>query len=54
MLFYNQLSAVSYRTGYTFTGAFPLSIQEGEAMQVEFILKNISFANPATESAAAE
>ena len=51
---YYQLSAVTNRTGYTFTGAFPLSIQESEAAQVEFILKNVSFIDPATKSGDAE
>lgn len=43
---YYQLSAVSEGAGYTFTGSFPLSIQESEASQVEFILKNASFKDP--------
>lgn len=43
---YYQLSAASERTGYAFTGSFPLSIQDSEADQVEFILKNVSFVDP--------
>lgn len=46
---YYQLSATVARTGYTFTGSFPLSIQDSEADQVLFILKNASFADPATK-----
>ncbi|MDD5054890.1 MAG: hypothetical protein PHZ00_01330 [Candidatus Peribacteraceae bacterium] len=44
---YYQLSAVSGNTGYTFTGSFPLSIQDSEADEVSFILRNVSFVNPA-------
>ncbi len=43
---YYQISASQDKTGYTFTGSFPLSIQESEADQVKFILKNVSFKNP--------
>lgn len=43
---YYQVSASQDRTGYTFTGSFPLSIQEDEAAQVKFILKNVSFKDP--------
>lgn len=43
---YYQVSAASGRTGYTFTGSFPLSIQDSEADQVTFILKNVSFTDP--------
>ncbi|OGJ66278.1 hypothetical protein A3A67_00970 [Candidatus Peribacteria bacterium RIFCSPLOWO2_01_FULL_51_18] len=46
---YYQLSAVKEKTGYTFTGSFPLSIEPSEADQVLFILKNISFADPGSE-----
>jgi len=47
---YYQLSAAKERTGYSFTGSFPLSIEEDEAAQVMFILKSISFRDPgATE-----
>lgn len=48
---YYQLSAVSAKTGYTFTGSFPLSIQDAEANEVSFILRNVSFANPAEKAA---
>lgn len=44
---YYQVSATKERTGYTFTGSFPLSIQDTEADQVKFILKNVSFKDPA-------
>lgn len=43
---YYQVSATKDRTGYTFTGSFPLSIQDTEATQVKFILKNVSFQDP--------
>ena len=43
---YYQLSAVKEKTGYAFTGSFPLSIQDSEADQVSFILKNVSFTDP--------
>ena len=43
---YYQLSATVQRTGYTFTGSFPLSIQDNEAAEVLFILKNASFREP--------
>ena len=43
---YYQLSAVSEKVGYTFTGSFPLSIQDSEATQVVFILQNASFTDP--------
>lgn len=43
---YYQVSATQERTGYTFTGSFPLSIQDSEAAQVKFILKNVSFKEP--------
>ncbi len=45
---YYQLGAVKERTGYTFTGSFPLSITDAEANEVGFILKNVSFVDPAT------
>lgn len=51
---YYQLSAVSDKNGYTFTGSFPLSIQDSEASEVQFILKNVSFINPTPASAAAK
>lgn len=47
---YYQLSAVSGETGYTFTGSFPLSIEDSEADEVNFILRNVSFVNPAEKS----
>jgi hypothetical protein len=47
---YYQISVTKDRDGYTFTGSFPLSIQESEAEQVQFILKNVSFINPAPEA----
>lgn len=43
---YYQVSATKDRTGYTFTGSFPLSIQDSEADQVKFILINVSFQDP--------
>ncbi len=43
---YYQVSATKEKTGYTFTGSFPLSIQDTEADQVRFILKNVSFQDP--------
>lgn len=43
---YYQISASQDKTGYTFTGSFPLSIQDSEVEQVRFILKNVSFADP--------
>lgn len=43
---YYQVSAAKEKNGYTFTGSFPLSIQDAEADQVKFILKNISFSDP--------
>lgn len=46
---YYQISAAQDKTGYTFTGSFPLSIQDSEADQVKFILKNISFKDPNAE-----
>lgn len=46
---YYQLSAAKERTGYSFTGSFPLSIEEDEAAQVMFILKSVSFKEPAVE-----
>lgn len=48
---YYQVSAANGRTGYTFTGSFPLSIQENEAESVKFILKNVSFREPTTDAA---
>lgn len=45
---YYQISVSQDKTGYTFTGSFPLSIQDSEAEQVKFILKNVSFKDPAT------
>lgn len=49
---YYQLSAVNGRSGYTFTGSFPLSVTDAEANGVLFILKNVSFSNPKSGSAA--
>lgn len=43
---YYQISVSKERDGYTFTGSFPLSIQDAEAEQVKFILKNVSFTDP--------
>lgn len=48
---YYQLSAAVERTGYTFTGSFPLSIQDSEANEVLFIMKNVSFTDPAAKAA---
>ncbi len=47
---YYQVSAAKDKIGYSFTGSFPLSIQPSEADQVTFILKNISFVNPADKA----
>ncbi len=47
---YYQLSASIDRSGYTFTGSFPLSIQDSEASEVLFILKNASFVDPTTKA----
>lgn len=44
---YYQLSATVEKTGYTFTGSFPLSVEDSEANEVLFILKNASFKEPA-------
>ncbi len=49
---YYQISASQNKTGFTFTGSFPLSIQESEADQVTFILKNISFKDPSAVASA--
>lgn len=49
---YYQLSAASGRIGYTLTGSFPLSVDEQEASEVEFILKNATLREQ--ESKAAE
>ena len=43
---YYQSYAASDRTGYTFTGSFPLSIADSEAVQIQFILKNVSLKDP--------
>jgi hypothetical protein len=51
---YYQVSAARERLGYTFTGSFPLSVEETEAAQVEFILKNVSFTDPAAKAATEE
>ncbi len=48
---YYQLSAAVDRTGYAFTGSFPLSIEDTEASEVEFILKNVSFVDPTASEA---
>lgn len=47
---YYQLSAAIERTGYTFTGSFPLSIQDSEASEILFILKNASFKEPVAKT----
>lgn len=47
---YYQLSAVAAKVGYTFTGSFPLSIEDSEADEVSFILRNVSFKNPAEKA----
>ena len=47
---YYQLSVASDRTGYTFTGSFPLSVQDSEASEVEFILRNVSLKDPSAAS----
>lgn len=43
---YYQSYAALDRTGYTFTGSFPLSIADSEASQIQFILKNVSLKDP--------
>lgn len=43
---YYQLSASKEKTGYSFTGSFPLSVEEQEAAEVTLILKSISFSDP--------
>jgi len=48
---YYQLSAAKERTGYSFTGSFPLSIDDSAAVEMQFILKNVSFTNPTPETA---
>ncbi|HRH93043.1 MAG TPA: hypothetical protein PKV72_00760 [Candidatus Peribacteria bacterium] len=48
---YYQVSAAQQRLGYTFTGSFPLSVQDSEAAEVEFILKNVSFTDPSAKAA---
>jgi hypothetical protein len=48
---YYQVSAAKERTGYSFTGSFPLSIEEDEAAQVMFILKSVSFKEPTSSAA---
>ena len=47
---YYQVSMAKDKVGYTLTGSFPLSIEDSEAAQVEFILKNASMENPSTET----
>lgn len=47
---YYQVGATASKTGYIFTGSFPLSVDAQEAAEVEFILQNISFADPATKT----
>lgn len=49
---YYQISVSQEKTGYTFTGSFPLSIQDSEADQVKFILKNVSFKDPTADAEA--
>ncbi len=51
---YYQIGAARERLGYTFTGSFPLSVEDKEAAQVEFILKNVSFTDPAAKAATEE
>ncbi len=48
---YYQLSATVEKTGYTFTGSFPLSVEDSEADEVLFILQNASFKEPAAAAA---
>lgn len=48
---YYQVSAAKDRMGYTFTGSFPLSVDDQGADEVTFILKNVSLADPATKAA---
>ena len=43
---YYQSYAALDRTGYTFTGSFPLSVADSEAQQIQFILKNVSLKDP--------
>ncbi len=51
---YYQISMSQEKTGFTFTGSFPLSIQDNEAEQVKFILKNVSFKDPNAEAESAK
>ncbi len=51
---YYQLSAVKDRTGYTFTGSFPLSITDQQTNEVMFILKNVSFTEQKTSSSSSK
>lgn len=51
---YYQVSAAQSRLGYTFTGSFPLSVEDAEAAEVQFILKNVSFVDPTAKAEAAK
>jgi hypothetical protein len=51
---YYQVSAAKDRMGYTFTGSFPLSVEDAEAAEVEFILKNASLTDPTAKTAEAK
>ncbi len=51
---YYQAGSTSGKMGYIFTGSFPLSVTETEASEVEYILQNITFVDPATKAAAKE
>lgn len=47
---YYQVGATTNKTGYIFTGSFPLSVDTKQANEVEFIMQNISFVDPATKA----
>ncbi len=47
---YYQVSGVSKKIGYTFTGSFPLSISETEAAEVKLILESATFIDPSTQT----
>lgn len=46
---YYQLSVAKDRAGFSFTGSFPLSIEEREAAEVTLILKSVSLEEPSQQ-----
>ncbi len=48
---YYQVGATTGKTGYIFTGSFPLSVDDQQASEVEFIVQNVTFVDPATKTA---